>query len=117
MQIVINRLRYAPMRSHSSFDSVEVWLNQAKRHRGFLPTRGRRERGEQGENEREPVLGLSRRGAEKRCRLSLKCLNCCQGEQEGRFGVLTVSGWLLCSYSKDKGKGKHMASGGFRVAN
>lgn len=35
MQIVINRLRYAPMRSHSSFDSEEVRLNQAKRHRGF----------------------------------------------------------------------------------
>lgn len=117
MQIVINRLRYAPMRSHSSFDSEEVRLNQAKRHRGFLPTRGRRERGEQGEDEKKLVLGLSLRGAEMRRRLAVKSLNCCQGEQEGRFCVFTVSGWLLCRYSKDKGKEQHRASGGFRVAN
>lgn len=77
MQIVINRLRYAPMRSHSSFDSEEVRLNQAKRHTGFLPG----ERRERGEDETEVVPGLSRRGAEKRRRLALKSLNCCQREE------------------------------------
>lgn len=51
---------------------------------------------------RSRVLGLSRRGAEKRRRLALKCLNCCQGEQEGRFGVHTASGWLLCRYSRQR---------------
>lgn len=87
MQIVINRLCYAPMRSHSSFDSEKVLLNQAKRHRGFLPTPGRRESGEQGEDETELVPGLSVRGAEKRCGLMLKCLNVSHGEQEGQFSL------------------------------
>lgn len=102
MQIVINRLRSAPMRSHSSFDSEEVQLNQAKRHTGFLPGE-RRERRERGEDETEVVPSLSRRGAEKRRRLVLKSLNCCQREEGGLIGVLTVSGWLLCRQARGFG--------------
>lgn len=121
MQIVINRLRYAPMRSHSSFDSEEVRLNQAKRHRGFRLVGGGEERAKRGEDEREllrfylaevmkSVVGSSRNvgAVSKNVSGSTRCSHC----------VCVACLQILRPSTAVQRQGQaHEALDGFRVTN
>lgn len=108
MQIVINRLRYAPMRSHSSFDSEEVRLNQAKRHRGFRLVGGGKKKERNEGRMRGSCFRFYLAEVMKSVVGSRRNVGAVSKNVSG--STLTVSVWLVCRYSglllqcKDKRK-------------